>query len=288
MIALTKIKNVIITTFGDMLKVPGTKSSLEIERSNGCDIRPVYSPIDALEIAKQNKNKEVVFLSVGFETTAPGIALIARDAKNNRIKNFSLYCCHKLIPPAMKAILDAKEIKIHGFLCPGHVSSIIGMASYEGLSRSYHIPCVISGFEPADILEAIAMLLRQIKTKLAITEIQYKRAVKTKGNRLAQKILAEVFRITSADWRGLGVMADSGLGLASGFRSLDAALKFNIPTADSFEPKNCECGAILRGVKNPSECKLFGKACTPEKPYGPCMVSTEGACAAWYRYQRDS
>lgn len=284
MIALTGVKDVIITTFGDMLKVPGTKSSLEKERASGHDIRMVYSPIDALEIARENKNREVVFLAVGFETTSPTTAAIIEDASKNRLNNFSVYCDHKIIPPAMQALLEAKEIKLDGFICPGHVSVIIGSRAYEFASYDYKIPCVVSGFEPVDILESILMLLKQIEQKKAKVEIEYKRAVHPQGNILAQKIMAKVFTIDDACWRGIGVIKKSGYALHKKYRDFDAQHKFKIKVKTPQEIKGCFCGEVLRGVKNPSQCRLFAKACTPENPYGPCMVSSEGTCAAWYKY----
>ena len=286
MLALASIKNTVITTFGDMLKVPGTKSSLEKERSAGCDIRPVYSPIDALEIARKNKNKEIVFLAVGFETTSPVIASVVHDAQQQKLKNFSIYCCHKLIPPAMAALLAAREIKISGFICPGHVSSIIGTKAYQFIAQEFKIPCVVSGFEPTDILETILMLLKQVEKKTASVEIQYKRAVQPQGNIPAQKMLKLVFLPGDADWRGLGMIPKSGLKLKPDYAAFDARTKFQIKTVKATEPKNCLCGQVLRGVKTPAQCKLFAKICNPENPYGPCMVSSEGTCSAWYKYNR--
>jgi len=286
MLALASIKNTVITTFGDMLKVPGTKSSLEKERSAGCDIRPVYSPIDALEIARKNKNKEIVFLAVGFETTSPVIASVVHDAQQQKLKNFSIYCCHKLIPPAMAALLAAREIKISGFICPGHVSSIIGTKAYQFIAQEFKIPCVVSGFEPTDILETILMLLKQVEKKTASVEIQYKRAVQPQGNIPAQKMLKLVFLPGDADWRGLGMIPKSGLKLKPDYAAFDARTKFQIKTVKATEPKNCLCGEVLRGVKTPAQCKLFAKACNPENPFGPCMVSSEGTCSAWYKYNR--
>ncbi len=286
MLALASTKNTIITTFGDMLKVPGTKSSLEKERSVGCDIRPVYSPIDALEIARKNKNKEIIFLAVGFETTSPVIASVVHDCRQQKLKNFSIYCCHKLIPPAMAALLEAREIKIDGFLCPGHVSSIIGTKAYEFIAQKFKIPCVVSGFEPVDILETILMLLKQTEKKAASVEIQYKRAVHPQGNIPAQEMLKRVFLPCDADWRGLGIIPKSGLKLNPDYAAFDARTKFQIKTVKATEPKNCLCGEVLRGVKTPAQCKLFAKTCNPENPYGPCMVSSEGTCSAWYKYNR--
>jgi len=286
MLALAGIKNVIITTFGDMLKVPGTKSSLEKERSCGCDVRSVYSPADALDIARQNKNKEVVFLAVGFETTSPAIGSVVSDAKEEKIKNFYIHSCLKLIPPAMEALLQAQEIKLDGFICPGHVSAITGSSSYEFICRDYKIPCCISGFEPVDILETVLMLLKLIVQKKARVEVQYKRAVKPQGNILAQKMLRRIFTETDAQWRGLATIPKSGLKLNKDYLDFDAQEKFNLKVIASEEPKNCLCGEVLRGVKTPSQCKLFVKVCNPENPYGPCMVSSEGTCSAWYKYNR--
>jgi hydrogenase expression/formation protein HypD len=286
MLALARIKNVIITTFGDMLKVPGTESSLEKQRANGSDVRSLYSPLDALEIARKNKNREVVFLAVGFETTSPAIASVISDAKEKKIKNFSVFSCHKLIPPAMQALLAAREIKLDGFLCPGHVSTIIGSRSYEFICRDYKIPCCISGFEPVDILETVLMLLKQVQQKKPTVQIQYKRAVQPQGNILAQKILHKVFTESDAAWRGLGTIPKSGLKLNKDYRDFDAKEKFALKPFASQEPKNCLCGEVLRGVKSPSQCKLFAKVCNPENPYGPCMVSSEGTCSAWYKYNR--
>ncbi|MCK9594553.1 MAG: hydrogenase formation protein HypD [Candidatus Omnitrophica bacterium] len=286
MLKLAGIKNVISTSFGDMLRVPGTTSSLEKERAKGCDIRSVYSPLDSLEIARENKNKEVVFLAVGFETTSPAIASAVSDARENKLDNFSIYPCHKLIPPALEALLKAKELRLDGFICPGHVSSIIGSASYEFVASQHKIPCVISGFEPVDILESILMLLKQIREERAEVEIQYKRAVRPEGNPLARELLKDVFTTTEARWRGLGTIPESGLNLNSDFKKFNAKEKFDLTVKNPVRPGNCLCGQVLRGVKTPDQCGLFAKACTPENPYGPCMVSSEGTCAAWYKYNR--
>ncbi|MCM8800872.1 MAG: hydrogenase formation protein HypD [Candidatus Omnitrophica bacterium] len=286
MISLVRNKNVIIATFGDMVKVPGTTSSLEKEHAKGSNIRIVYSASDALEIAKLKKDKKIIFLAVGFETTSPSVASVIEDAKKEKIDNFSIYCNHKLIPPAMKAILEAKELNLNGFICPGHVSTIIGSRAYEFIARDYRIPCVISGFEPTDILESILMLLRQISQKKAEVQIQYRRAVKPEGNKLAQRILKRVFEIDDADWRGLGIIKKSGYRLNKKYQEFDAKYKFKIKEKKSEEAKGCLCGQVLRGTRNPNQCKLFGKKCTPENPYGPCMVSSEGTCSAWYKYNQ--
>ncbi len=286
MIALSRIKNTVITTFGDMVRVPGTDSSLEKERAAGADIRPVYSPLDALEIARREPTKQVVFLAVGFETTAPSVASTILDATENGIGNFLIYCCHKTIPEAMKALLAAKEIDIDGFLCPGHVSSITGTRIYEFIPETYNIPCCIAGFEPVDILESVLTLVRQRASDKKTVSIQYKRAVHPEGNLKAQEIVKRVFEVSDAKWRGLGNIPASGLSLRRGFSAFDAARRFELPKPRGAQPKKCLCGHILRGIKTPAQCPLFAKACTPENPYGPCMVSSEGTCAAWFRYNR--
>lgn len=289
MIALAKQPNVLIATFGDMLRVPGSKSSLEKERANGAKIRIVYSPLDALEIARENKNKTVIFLGVGFETTSPAVASTVDDAKNNKIKNFFIYSNHKLIPPAMRALLENKQIRLDGFICPGHVSTIIGSQAYEFIAREHKVPCVISGFEPVDILESILLLSRQIAQRKYSVEIQYKRAVHDKGNILAQRLLKKVFQISDARWRGLGTIKNSGYKLNKQYKYLDAQERFisilkSLDGNGREEKQGCICGKVLCGLNTPDECRLFGKNCTPENPYGPCMVSSEGTCAAWYKY----
>lgn len=288
MLELCRCPSTIITTFGDMLKVPGTRSSLEKERAAGADVRPVYSPLDSLVIARQNPQQQVVFVAVGFETTAPAVAATIADAAREKLQNFSVYCCHKLIPPAIKALLQAKQLHIHGFLCPGHVSSIIGSAAYDFISRRYAIACVIAGFEPTDILESILMLLEQRAAGTAQVQIQYKRAVQPQGNRSAQKLTKEVFSPAAAQWRGLGTIPASGLVLSRRYRRFDARQRFRLRTGESREPKHCSCGQVLRGVIAPDQCRLFARTCTPQNPVGPCMVSTEGTCAAWYAYARRS
>lgn len=286
MIALAKKPEVITTTFGDMLKVPGSKSSLERERANGNDIRIIYSPLDALEIAKENKNKEIVFLAVGFETTSPAVASVIADAKKAKIRNFSIYSSHKIVTPAIQALLKAQEIKLDGFILPGHVSAIIGSHAYNFIAKDYKAPCVISGFEPVDILESILMLLKQIIKKEAKVEIQYSRVVRPEGNILAQKLLAKIFTLCDTDWRGISWIKKSGYKLNKEYQNFDAKEKFNLRISGSIAPKNCLCGEILRGIKTPDKCKLFSKVCNPENPYGPCMVSSEGTCAAWYKYNK--
>lgn len=286
MIALSHVKGMILTTFGDMLKVPGTDSSLEKERAAGADIRIVYSPLDALEIARATPRAEVAFLGVGFETTSPAVASVISDARAKKIKNFSVYSCHKVIPPAMRALLAAGEVRLDGFICPGHVSTIIGTQAYDFICRDYRLPCVVTGFEPVDILESLLMLLQQVQRKEAKVAIQYKRAVKPEGNPLARALLDKVFISADADWRGMGIIPGSGLRLRAEFAAFDAARKFPARVPRPKENPNCLCGKVLRGIKTPADCRLFAKACTPENPFGPCMVSTEGTCAAWYKYNR--
>ena len=285
-IALAQNDGLILTTFGDMMKVPGSYSSLHQVRAAGADIRVVYSVLDALRIAEDNPRKSVVFFGVGFETTAPTTASAILEAEQLGIDNFFLLSVHKLIPPAMRALLDSDEVHINGFICPGHVSTIIGSAPYEFIPREYGIPCVIAGFEPLDVLQAIDMLLEQIADGEPRVDIQYRRAVRKEGNPTALKYLSMVFDVTDTCWRGIGVIPETGLKLAQQYKQFDAEYAFKIVTRPVKEAAGCRCGDILRGVSTPRECRLFGEACTPEHPVGPCMVSTEGTCSAWYLYRR--
>lgn len=277
---------VIFTTFGDMLRVPGSYSSLGEEKANGVDIRVVYSTLDALKIAKENPNRDVVFYAVGFETTAPTIAISLLEAEKRGIKNYSIYCVHKIVPPAMRALLDLGELGLDGFICPGHVSTIIGSNPYEFIAHEYHVPCVIAGFEPLDILQTIHMLVRQAENGEAKVEIQYTRSVVPQGNKVALEVMDKVFEAGDAEWRGIGIIPGSGLKVREEYAHFDAEKLFEVdvpPTKP--DPPGCSCGEILRGIKFPYDCQLFGKACTPERPVGPCMVSSEGSCAAYYRYR---
>jgi hydrogenase expression/formation protein HypD len=283
-VKLARIPDVIVTTFGDMIRVPGTESSLKKERSLGADVRMVYSTMDALEVARQNPEKKVVFLGIGFETTAPTIAAAVVAAEAEGIKNFSVLSSHKLLPPAMDALLSGGEVDVSGFICPGHVSVVIGTAPYEVVVAQYRTPCVVVGFEPVDILQGIYMLVSQIEAGEARVEIQYRRAVAPEGNQNALKILSRVFEPCDAPWRGLGVIPKSGLALREEYRAFDAEALFDIDTPDSPEPPGCKCGEVLRGVITPVECKLFRNICNPENPIGPCMVSSEGTCGAYYKY----
>lgn len=283
-IALAQSPDVILITFGDMMKVPGSYSSLHQVRGIGADIRVVYSVLDALRIAQDNPRKSVVFFGVGFETTAPTTASAVLEAEQLGIDNFYLLSVHKLIPPAMGALLDADEVHIDGFICPGHVSTIIGSQPYEFIPQEYGIPCVITGFEPLDILQAIDMLLEQLSGKEPRVDIQYRRAVRKEGNPIALKYLSTVFEINDAGWRGIGVIPKSGLKLGQQYKRFDAECALKVVIKPPKEAAGCRCGDILRGVSTPHECRLFTKACTPEHPVGPCMVSTEGTCSAWYLY----
>lgn len=286
-IALAKNAQVILTTFGDMMKVPGSYSSLSQVKAVGADIRVVYSILDALKIAENNSRKSVVFFGVGFETTSPTTASAILEAERLGIDNFFFLSVHKLIPPAMRALLDSDEVHIDGFICPGHVSTIIGSQPYEFIPREYGIPCVIAGFEPLDILQAIDMLLEQISAEEPRVDIQYRRAVRKEGNPIALKYLSTVFDVTDARWRGIGIIPKSGLKLGQRYERVDADSAFKIVTRPPKEAAGCCCGDILRGVSTPHECGLFAKACTPEHPVGPCMVSTEGTCSVWYLYEEE-
>lgn len=283
-IELAKDRKAIIATFGDMVRVPGTNSSLEKERGNGADVRIIYSPSEALRIARENPARRVVFLAIGFETTSPLIAASLLDVQKEKIGNFYIFSSHKLIPPAMEALLESKEVKIDGFICPGHVSVTIGSNAYKFIAQKYNVPCVIGGFEPLDVLQSIYMLLKQIKEKRTEVEIEYFRAVHPQGNRIAQELIDEVFEVSDVMWRGLGTIPKSGLRLKRKFSDFDAEKEFPTKTKKSKENPDCACGEVLRGVKKPTQCKLYRKVCTPEEPYGPCMVSSEGTCAAYYKY----
>lgn len=283
---LSKQRNIIIVTFGDMMKVPGSESSLAKEKAAGADIRTCYSPMDAIEMAETNPTKQIVFLGIGFETTAPAVASAILSANQKRLTNFSVLSSHKTMPLAMKAILDAEEVLIDGFICPGHVSSITGKKIYEFIPQNYGIPCVISGFEPVDILESIYLLIRQINKQEPTVQIQYKRAVRSKGNIKAMHIMNEVFEPCDMPWRGLGLIPGSGLKIRKHYELFDAEKRFptDLPTSKEFP--GCSCGDVMRGVKTPEQCPLFGKVCFPDNPKGACMVSVEGTCSTWYKYKR--
>ena len=283
-IALSRLPDVTITTFGDMMRVPGSSSSLEREKALGADIRVVYSTLDALKVARDNPSRKVIFLGVGFETTAPTIAAAIKIAYQEGLSNFYVLCAHKIIPPAMEALVQAEDLELSGFICPGHVSTIIGSNPYRPIAQRYGVPCVISGFEPTDVMCSVEMLLRQIVEGRAEVEIQYDRVVRPEGNLRALRLMEEVFEVCDSNWRGIGVIPSSGLRIGEKFSELDADLAFEVEVEPTREHPGCICGQILRGVKEPTDCPLFGRACTPRSPVGACMVSSEGTCAAYYRY----
>jgi hydrogenase expression/formation protein HypD len=284
-IALSKLPDVIITSFGDMVRVPGSQSSLQKAKAEGADVRIVYSAQDALNIAKDNPGKSIIFIGIGFETTAPTIAASILQAEQEKIKNYHVVSLHKVCPPIMKAILDIGEIKLDGIICPGHVSTIIGSRPYQFLPDDYAIACAISGFEPVDILLAVDSLVEQIESGRPRVDITYRRGVKPEGNQPALRLMEKVFEIGDANWRGIGTVPNSGLQIKPEYEKYDASKNFYIKIGPAREPKGCICGAVLRGVSTPLECKLFRRTCTPERPIGPCMVSSEGSCATYYHYE---
>ena len=283
-IALAKLPNVIITTFGDMTRVPGSSSSLLAQQARGADVRIVYSPLDALQIAEENASKEVVFVGVGFETTTPLIAATIKRAEQKRLKNFSVIVAHKNMPGALESIVNDEKVQVDGLILPGHVSVVIGLEPYKFLAEKYHIPGVVTGFEPVDILRGVEMLVAQIAKGEAKIQNAYSRAVEENGNVAAMAAIDEVFETGDAEWRGIGVIAGSGYRIRPEFADFDAEKRFALHVENTLEPKGCKCGDVLRGIISPSECPLFRKVCTPENPVGPCMVSSEGSCAAYFRY----
>jgi len=283
-IALAHLPDVIITTFGDMVRVPGSYSSLQQAKAEGADVRIVYSTIDVVEIARANPEKSVIFIGIGFETTAPTIAASILKAQQEKMENFHVLSLNKLTPPVIKALLDSGEVKLDGIVCPGHVSVIIGSHPYEFIPRDYGVACVISGFEPLDILLCIDKLVEQIERGEPKVEIAYPRGVKPEGNRKAWQLMEDVFEVGEANWRGIGIVPHSGLKVREKYEQFDADKAFSVSLKPPREPEGCRCGDVIRGAATPLECKLFGKVCTPERPVGPCMVSSEGACAAYYQY----
>lgn len=284
-IAIAQTPNVIFTTFGDAMRVPGSQHSLLQAKAIGADIRLVYSPLDALQIAKENPRREVVFFGIGFETTAPSTALTVLQAEKENLENFSLFCNHVLVVPALEALLKDQDLQLDGFVGPGHVSMIIGTEPYQVISSHYHKPLVVSGFEPLDILQSVWMVLRQLREGRCEVENQYIRLVQAEGNPVALNAINRVFEVREQfEWRGLGEIPQSGLKMRPEYASFDAEVKFPLPQRSVPDHKACQCGAILKGVLKPWQCKVFGTACTPENPLGACMVSSEGACAAYYKY----
>jgi hydrogenase expression/formation protein HypD len=283
-IALARQRDVILATFGDLMRVPGSSSTLQQERGEGNAIRVILSPLDALQLAAEHPDHVVCLFAVGFETTSPTIAAAVTEAGSQGLTNLYLLSSQRTIPPAIRALLANGMAQIDGFILPGHVSVIIGQAPYRFIAEEFGIPGVITGFEPLDILEGIYMLLKQKKEGRAAIEIQYRRAVAAEGNERARAIMAEVFAPVDANWRGLGMIPASGLALREAFSYLDAARHFALPYIEQGDAPGCLCGAVLQGIRRPPECPLFGTQCTPEEPIGACMVSTEGSCAAYYKY----
>lgn len=284
-VAYSRLDDVIITTYGDLIRVPGSTSTLEKEKASGADVRIVYSILDAMLIAKKNRRKKVVFLGIGFETTAPSSAAGILKSRTAGLKNFFVYSAHKVMPPAMEALID-EGVNIDGYIGPGHVSTITGDGIYMDIPKKYHMGVVISGFEPVDLMQSIHMLVQQIENNDPKVEIQYTRVVKPEGNVVAQQMLEEVFEPRDDWWRGLGILKDSGLKINKKYEMHDAEKMIEVEVEPTIEPKGCICGLILRGEKKPRDCGLFGNICTPSDPVGACMVSSEGSCQAYYLYNK--
>ena len=285
-VELSRRPELTIATFGDMVRVPGTRSSLEAERARGADVRIVYSPHDAVALAETRPSRQVVFIGIGFETTQPTVAAATAEARQKGLGNFTVVPAGKIVPPAMTALLESGELNLDGLICPGHVSVIIGSNAYRPYAEHYRLPCVVAGFEPAEVLEAIAALVRQAAEGRAEVENLYGVWVRPEGNRRAQEMIESVFVPGPARWRGLGVIPGSGLHVREEFAEYDASRRFGIVEGEVPEPSGCRCGDVLRGQVQPFDCPLFGRVCTPERPVGACMVSTEGSCSAAYRYGR--
>ncbi|GAB4359638.1 MAG: hydrogenase formation protein HypD [Cyanophyceae cyanobacterium] len=286
-IALAQRPEVIFTTFGDTLRVPGSQYSLLQAKAIGADVRAVYSPLDALAIARENRDRQVVFFGIGFETTAPSVALTILQAARDGIENFSVFSNHVLVVPALEALLQNPELQLDGFIGPGHVSAIIGLEPYQVLPERYGKPVVISGFEPLDLLQSLGMLLGQLIEGRCAVENQYRRLVNPQGNGPAKEAIAQVFTVRDwFEWRGLGELPRSGLAIAPAYQRFDAEARWSLPNRAAADSPACQCGEILRGTLKPWQCKVFGTGCTPENPLGTCMVSSEGACAAYYKYGR--
>ena len=288
-VELAEEKQVILTTFGDAIRVPGSKKSLLQAKAEGADIRIVYSPMDALDIAVKNPGKDVVFFALGFETTMPSTALTVQEAKKQEVLNFSILCNHITIPQTLKALLDTDNLNLDAFIGPGHVNMIIGTEVYGFIVNQYKKPIVVSGFEPLDILQSISMLIKQLLENRCEIENQYKRVVSKKGNIIAQEAINNVYQIKEySEWRGLGLIPESGVMLRNEYELYDAEKKYNLKTVNTPDPEKCQCGEVLQGFIKPYECKLFGKECTPHNPIGALMVSSEGSCAAYYNYKYPS
>ncbi len=283
---LAEEKGVILCSFGDMLRVPGSRKSLLEVKANGADIRILYSPLEAVKLAKENPGREVVFFAVGFETTAPANALSVMNARRMNVSNYSILASHVLVPPAIEAVMNDEESNIQGFLAAGHVCTIMGLDEYYPLAERYCIPLVVTGFEPVDLLQGILMTVRQLEKGTAKVENQYSRVVNPQGNPEARKVINAVFEIVDREWRGIGTIPNSGYALREAYRGYDANLKFNVDIEEAEESKECIAGQVLKGIKKPNECPQFGKKCKPETPLGAPMVSSEGACAAYYHFHQ--
>jgi len=283
-LALARQSDVILATFGDMMRVPGSRGSLQMAKAKGADVRIVYSTLDALEMARLNPHRPVVFLGVGFETTAPTVAAAIVQAEAEGLENFTVLSLHKLTPPATRAILDAGEVRLSGIIGPGHVTTVVGSKAWEFVPHEYAIPCAVAGFEPVDILRAVAALVDMAESGRPAVANTYSRSVRPEGNRTALQLVDQVFEVNEANWRGLGPVPDSGLRIRSEYARFDAALTFPLHPGPTREPKGCRCGEVLRGTVEPPDCPLYRRTCTPARPIGPCMVSAEGVCAAWFRY----
>lgn len=285
-VAIASRAGVIFTSFGDMLRVPGSTSSLFMAKSAGADVRMVYSSLEAVALARQNPEREVVFLAVGFETTAPGNAMALLQAKREGLTNFSLLASHVLVPPAIRALLSSPDNRVQGYLAPGHVCTVMGWQEYEILAEEFHVPIVPTGFEPVDILAGLLMVIRQLEAGRHVVENQYGRSVSREGNRAAQGVMAEVFIVSDRAWRGIGVLPASGLLIRDSLAAFDAERKFEVESINVRESEQCKSGSVLQGLIKPDSCSAFGGQCTPEHPLGATMVSGEGACAAYYKYHR--
>ena len=284
-IAIAEHDEVILTCFGDMMRIPGSHGSFLQARARGADIRMVYSPLDALRLARQNPERQVVFYAIGFETTAPATALTVKQAAAEQLENFSVFSNHVTLIPALKALLHSPQQRLDAILAPGHVSTVIGCRPYEWVARDFGKPLVCSGFEPLDLLQSILMVMKQLACGVAKVENQYTRAVAYEGNPSALQVMADVFQVRpSFEWRGLGSIAESALTLSPKYARFDAELSYKVPGVKVADPRACQCGEVLIGLRKPWECKVFGTACTPDSPIGTCMVSSEGACAAYYNY----
>jgi hydrogenase expression/formation protein HypD len=283
-VEIAELPGAVLCSFGDMIRVPGTRGDLLSAKARGGDVRIVYSPLDAVALAKKNPDKQVVFVAVGFETTVPLIAASILRAQEEGIENFSIYSAHKTVPAALAALLTDPEVEIDAFILPGHVSTIIGQQPYEFLAEEYEVPGVITGFEPVDVLQGIYMILKQLEEGRSEIEIAYHRGVMPQGNLTAKALVEKVFEPIDADWRGIGVIPGTGLGIRSEYDHYNAVKRIPVTPPEPKEIKGCQCGEVLRGITLPYQCKLFGRGCTPEHPIGPCMVSSEGSCAAYYRF----